>query len=1257
MLRQLELFGFKSFADRTTFQFAPGITCVVGPNGSGKSNVVDAIKWILGDQSAKSLRGQEMADVIFNGSAGRKPAGFAEATLTFDNSDRRLRVDADEVRVGRRLYRSGDSEYLLNGAVVRLKDVRDAFLGTAAGTSAYSIIEQGRVDQILQANPAARRIVFEEAAGISRYKNRRTDAERRLERVEQNLTRLRDIVREVETQLSATRGQATKAARYRELAGELRELWTGLAADEYRRLTGAGQQLDAQICERRERLDALQLQLSRLETAQGELETELAAVDERLQRALHERSANRELIAARESTIRHQAARQRELEAELAELRRERQHLGVRARAVVDELAENAARLGAFDAQLTQQQQSLADRQEEVQRLEAELTSARCALEEQRRKRDRLLEEAAVHHNRAAVAAAQHADLLRAHDAAERHAAELGEAVARAAAGRDALQSAAERAAAVHQRLICEVERLQGERMRLLDEQGHSQNSLAAMREQRITWDARLHILEGLQQRQEGLGLGVREILHRAQTVHAPPWNEIVGCVGELLDVPLEHAALLEIALGSRAQVIVTRRLDGLADYLNSGAGVFAGRVGFLEAPLSESLQPQSAATFATASAEAGAIDLSGQPGVVTRADQLASEAEHVRGLAARLLSDTWIVETLTVARQLAKRHPGQRFVTRQGELLDSDGALYAGLAPHEMSLVSRRSELRRLRAELRQLDADIGEQLRELEALGQCLTSVDGDLAGAQQERDSAARSADEARMAAAAQERELDRLVADGQRAQQDRDELAGRMAEIAAALEQERAAAAVRRSDAESLAAAAAELEGQIAAAARLLDAAQQDMTRQQLELAMHRERVRALRDVQTRLEHDQQQRQRQWRQADERLQAASAARRGLLLEILHAEAEIAELSLAAESLDRQLDEFNSERARLRARRGALGRDQDRLHAARRALSDELHQADLQRRELQHQVAAWETRIEEEYQLRLAELAADGVSALQHWRTRTDAGADDGASDRNDPGQEVNDREPGDDPSKQDPGNGGSDDELRREIEEHVHRLRRKLKALGHVNTESLDSLDELEQRYTQLAAQLQDLEAARTALEEIIRRINGESRRLFHETFAVIRGHFRELFRKLFGGGEADLVLEDPDDVLECGIDIVARPPGKELRSISLLSGGEKTLTAVALLFAMFNSKPSPYCILDEVDAALDEANVDRYAAILKDFVGMTQFIVITHRKRTMTAADVIYGVTMEQAGVSKRMSVRFEDVRENGEIDSRAGRAA
>jgi len=659
--------------------------------------------------------------------------------------------------------------------------------------------------------------------------------------------------------------------------------------------------------------------------------------------------------------------------------------------------------------------------------------------------------------------------------------------------------------------------------------------------------------------------------------------------------------------------------------------------VGFIEAPQA-GVVPEDEHAFAA--------DLSVVPGVVVRADALAIEPDYVRGLAARLLSQTWIVETLVVARRLAAQHATLRFVTLQGELIEPGGVLHAGLTPQETSIVSRRSELRQLRIDLRRLDEEIAEQVRELTLLVKNLTSVDGEFAAAEADQQGAARAQDEARVLFDAAQREVDRLRRQRDQAMSEQQELSERIAgledEIAGCV----AGAAGNRVRAEAEEAALAELEVQIREAESLLTVVQEESGRQQLELARHRERATSLRDVQARLERDQSQREAQSRQAAKRLEAAIGVRRELTLRILEAEADVAEFAAVGESLDMALGQVEQERNGLRTRRTTLSRGLDQLDRERRSLTDDIHSGEMQLREIRHAVANWETRIEEEFQLSLAELAASGVSALARWSDVMTGGGD------------------GDDAAASGALLTGAtdlevttDDERRRAIEEHVQRLRRKLKALGHVNTEALESLEELESRHLHLSAQLQDLVEAKSALDEIIRRINGESRRLFVETFEVIRGHFRELFRKLFGGGEADIILEDPADVLECGIDIVARPPGKELRSISLLSGGEKTLTAIALLFAMFKSKPSPYCILDEVDAALDEANVERYASILGDFVDMTQFIVITHRKRTMTSADVIYGVTMEQAGVSKRMSVKFEDVSDNGEIRSRGGKAA
>ena len=396
MLKSLEMFGFKSFADRTRFDFSRGITCVVGPNGSGKSNVVDSIKWVLGDQSPKSLRGKDMTDVIFNGASGRKPAAYAEALLTFDNTERYLSVDAADVQIGRRLWRSGDSEYLINQQPARLKDIKDLFMGTGGGSSGYSIIEQGRVDQILQANAAARRHVFEEAAGVSRYKARKEEATRKLERVEQNLLRLRDIVDEVESQLNTTRTQASKAAKYREVSTELREWWFGLAADDHRHFSVQLTAVEQELHGGEERLADLTARQQELEGKLSVFDAELAEVDMRLRQAEKSAAGNRESVVRHESTLRHLTDRQKELGSELDHLRRQRVTLRARAREMTAELKSSEDELFRSDAEFARLRGDLAEAEDELAELTSQLKADHATLDRERQKQLELTDRKSV---------------------------------------------------------------------------------------------------------------------------------------------------------------------------------------------------------------------------------------------------------------------------------------------------------------------------------------------------------------------------------------------------------------------------------------------------------------------------------------------------------------------------------------------------------------------------------------------------------------------------------------------------------------------------------------------------------------------------------------------------------------------------------------------------------------------------------------------------------------------------------------------
>jgi len=1263
MLKSLDLFGFKSFADRTTFEFAPGITCVVGPNGSGKSNVVDAIKWILGDQSPKSLRGKEMTDVIFNGSSSRKPAGFAEATLTFDNSNGLFAIDSTEVQVGRRIYRSGEAEYLINKAPARLKDIKELFLGTGAGTAAYSIIEQGRVDSLLQATAQNRRIVFEEAAGISRFKLRKVDALRKLERVGQNLLRLTDIVDEVQGQLNTLRSQAAKATRFREASEELRALRIGLAADDYRDLTARLQEGDARFQEIAAELQRLTEEHEAVEAEQGAVDSQISDVEDRLRAVEQLAAENRESIATHEATLVHQSARNAELEAELARLEQQQQELAARAEAAIGELQQAEGSLQRYAADFAERQAALNAREQQIREIAEKLDTERDALDQARQRQLGLLQQRSVLTNRLTAFESQAPAMEAARKRAEQRLRQLDQQLAAATTElerrRGLIESAWETMGALR-------EEVQGRRLQrdeLHQKQEEQQRNLAQLREQRSAWQARRGLLEDLELRQEGLGIGVKEILSRAQTADGPPWNTVLGSVADLLVVDLERAALLEVALGNRAQVIVLSRLEPLVEYLNQGKCHISGRVGFLtvrdgqlEGVQAVLANGELAAPVLTVDGNSSAAlphlpDLNGLKGVVSRADQLIESSSGIPRLAEHLLADTWIVSSLDVALALAKSEgAGCRFVTLQGELLETDGTLYVGTVRSESALVSRKSELRGLKNDLLRLDRQISAGEAELVHLAQEVAALDQGLREAQSRLEDSSAQAAELKSSVGSQEIEVERL-------RRDRDELEQELVQLRASTEQLSSDSAVVQEELQKVETMLAELQveleqadGRIAKLESEYLELQQVQGRERLDLAKQEERLHNLENARSRLDQERFERDLQREESQRRLQLIAAKREQIEKHLEAAQTESAALHARKQELAEQIAALQAEKEQVRQRRSTLAERELKLRHARRELMERQHDHELKAREVRQQIEHLAERLRDEYHVELAEVAAEGASAL----APPSIGEGEPAIAEPVDGEELAESQASAAlPHVSGTGTPAAEPNRRAEVEAQIDRLRRKLKGMGTVNTDSLRDLDELESRYARLNTQLQDLVEAKGALEEIVRRINAESKRMFTETFNEVRKHFQELFRKLFGGGDGDIVLEDPEDVLECGIDIVARPPGKELRSISLLSGGEKTLTAVALLLAIFKSKPSPFCILDEVDAALDEGNIERYMRVIQEFQEWTQFIVITHSKRTMTAGDVLYGVTMEESGVSKRMSVRFEDVSEDGHFRSNA----
>lgn len=1298
MLKSLELFGFKSFADRTIFEFSEGITCVVGPNGSGKSNVVDGIKWVLGDQSPKSLRGKDMTDVIFNGSKGRKANAYAEATLTFKNTERFLDIDAEEVHIGRRLWKNGDSEYLLNRNPVRLKDIRDLFMGTGAATSAYSIIEQGRVDQILQANAATRRVVFEEAAGISRYKARKVDAERKLERVGQNILRLTDIVDEVEAQLNSTRSQASKAAKYREASTELRKLWMGMAADDWRHLTAQLSNLHNQIGQYQKRIDELNAGYQEYEDKLGAIDAEVSEFEDQLRTVEKQLASHREGIAGNQTAIEHQLERKTEFETEITRLRKQRILMAKRTTEIQRDLEAVTQEKENSEAGFELQRAKLQEAQERISVVTAELDAISEEIQQKRQQMHEFNKQSLALDNRLFSMQTQQETVSNSMTKANEKRLQLearveeAEAVVEECTAR--FRTAGDKVAEFAQALSAVDEKQQD----LLSQQDQRTQQLSELRERRSAYQARKSVLEDLERRQEGLSIGVKDILNRAQTSNYPPWNTILGSVADLLDVDLEQAALLEVALGSRSQLLVISEFDPLYQFLKEGKYSISGRVGFITHPSVNAAEPNAASgftlsadslvpeSFAVPTAESetttnspeGVLDLSSERGVIYRADQLVKDTPQNRQLAELLLTDTWIVDSLETAVRLSREEGKQcRFVTLQGELVEENLSIFVGAIGGESAIFTRRSELRKLKNDLIRIDRTLNDNEVALEKLDELLSTVDGERSACQEQMQEASEALATEKAAKVSAEHK--------------REQLNEELATVLSDLHDLEAHSAKLTSESEAVLVEKQELEAELERLNALIQEGEQQLLDKQcevqelkeqqnarkLELATHEERLAGLEQRFSRLNSESEQRHQQQEESNRRYESSLEKNSQINLHILNTRALLDEQLLVQENFLEQARNLTLLRDEKRQYKKQLSSEEAAIRKERRELSDKKHEEEFKTRDIEHEIKTLAERIEEEYQLTLEEIVSSGESILkQHLEEIAEAEREQAAEEEAEVAQ-VEETDPeaeneieqdalsedfeaatpeepveielvNEDDALTEPGfNAELYLEIRPEIEAQVNRLRRKIKMMGSINSDSLKDLDELECRFEYMKSQLDDLNEAKSSLEEIIRRINVESKRLFFDTFEVVRGHFQEIFRKLFGGGEADIILEDPDDVLECGIEIVARPPGKELRGLTLLSGGEKTLTAVALLMSIFRSRPSPFCILDEVDAALDEANVERYAGLIDDFKETTQFIMITHNKRSMTVGNVLYGVTMEQSGVSKRMSVRFDDISEDG----------
>jgi chromosome segregation protein len=1278
MLKRLELVGFKSFADKTQFDFPAGITAIVGPNGSGKSNVVDAVRWILGEQSAKSLRGGEMADVIFNGSTSRRSLGLAEVTMTFDNRRRSLGTEADEVQITRRVYRSGEGEYLINQQACRLKDIKDLFLGSGAGADAYCVIEQGRVDVLLQASTRDRRVIFEEAAGISRFKAKKLETLRKLERVDQNLQRLRDIIDEVEKQLRSVKLQASKAQRYQEYSNRLKELRVALGLEEYHQLT---QRLDAEavvleglrtgLQERSDQAEAWEADTRRLEESLGQLEDKVRHHEATLANA-------RQQIAAEETTLGHEWSLTGDLETDLASTRARLTELSARVTSLVRAAASALEELEGAEVQGQKQRgivkaldEQLAEATARLAELQAQIQADQVEHLEQVRQASRLHNDAVTSHAQINTLRRERERLLLRTEQAAGHLASLDLELQELTQADEALQG---RLAGARQTMTDQRQ----EHDRLRQERDTTAQALSDLRARRSGLASRIEVLEGLERSHEGLGTGVREVMDLIEesqkskvksqkaeesvasagervTLDNGPWTSdlILGLVADFLTVPHEYAPLIDLALGERAQHFVVRDAGRLDHALRQRQVPFSGRVSFLQ--LGPSVKEE-----AGAARPSGVIEFpaSGQaapnapnqsapmhPGIVASADSLVTcDHPDLTDLPSQLLGKTFIVRDMEAARAVAGHASGYRFVTLAGELLEADGTLTVGMHHAETGILSRKSELRELRLETAEMDLKIGETGRQLAKLRDQVATLEMRAGTLQQEIDGIAEQAADLRSRIGQRRQRREGLHEEVSLGRHEMGTVDRDLSSLQEAWQQAQTQADAADRQVQVLQARLEEADREIRARDQRRQERQQELTAAKVALATVEERLTALRAKHGQIQTDLDQRRQERAQGEQHFEAAQLRLKESQSTMLRATSALANWYLQKEAAEREIAGLTRERDLERHERQILAERAQHARNEWRAQQEQAHARELEANDLRHRRETLSDRLREDYQIELAQLYAVKSKVRVESKVQSPRSKVDGAEPAGEAAADI-----GSGAETLDFGLWTLESPIDQIVAtEEITELRRKLTRLGSVSLDSLQELAELETRADTLETQYADLSSAKRSLEEIIATINQDSRRLFTEMFASIRTHFQELFRKLFGGGQADILLEDENDILETGIEIIARPPGKELRSISLMSGGEKTLTAVALLLAIFRSKPSPFCILDEVDAALDEANIGRFTTVLRDFLDQSQFIIITHSKKTMAVADVLYGVTMQESGISKRVSVRFEDWVEDGQ---------
>lgn len=1181
ILKKLEIQGFKSFADRTEVVFTPGVTAVVGPNGSGKSNISDAILWVLGEQNVRAIRGQKAQDVIFAGTDKRRPIGMAEVSLTVDNSSGKLPLDYSEVTVTRRAFRSGESEFFINKTPCRLKDIYELFMDTGVGREAYSIVSQGEMDAILSAKAEDRRSLFDEAAGIKKYRHRKKEAERKLESVQVNLNRVNDIIGELQVQVEPMAEQARIAERYLDLTGRLREIEVGiLITDLHKYSSELAKVSHERVSDEKTLLNSDEV-MTALEEEKSALSIDLANADAQAERFGKDHQSALSHLERTESQL--ALAKQRHASADVSQARlsEEIKELERRMSLSEEQQSKLESELVAVQEQESVLAAELGEKSAEIESIQKRIDEASRSADDQKSSYIELAKQLATQKNELSNTTSRIENLQ---SLLSRRAEELRSARA-AWEKAHAEKEAAERDLAVVKEELTSIGAEMAELRRQLDEKRaavrNAVSSLEELNRTRVGKQSRLKTLREMEEAKEGYFFGVRSV---ASAVKTGALKGDYAVVADVIEVPKGFETAYEVALGSSLQDIICdtdRDAKAAIDYLKTSKG---GRATFL--PLN--MMRHSTSPMLR--------DLVGKNGIIGLGNELVKFDSKFAPAVDSLLSKVLIAEDIDSAVRVSKSAMGwSKIVTLSGEIVYPSGAMTGGFAPTKtVNILGRKQEISSLEAEVSKLDKDISKLQQSVESLNASVEKLSVDLSSTEK-RDTAAK------MTLLEKERQIDfasrdekRLSGELEITQSDKENIEENLRKAIEAQASLRAAIEAADRENVDLGGLMNQTDEKVRELQAVYDSKNAQVNAISISMASFAQKklgieqslennLKLIRDLGTEMS----------RRKD---QMSGTAQEKELTEQRRIELE-KELETAREEcavILEQAEQWRKTKQTILASSMEVNERAKEISRKREDLMQKLHSAELREARLDMQITQTQTRLLEEYEITPEEAARTDVPEIKYGSTA------------------------------------------------EVLRLRREIKGMGEVNTGAVQEYARLSERFEFLSTQRQDLLDAKGDLSNAIREIDESTRGVFMSTFESVAKHFEVMFERLFGGGSTQLILTDPDDILETGIDVVVELPGKKRQNLHLLSGGERALTAAALMFALMSVRPSPFCLMDEVDAPLDEANVERFADVIREFAEKSQMIVITHNKSTMEAADVLYGVTMQEPGVSTLVSVRLSD---------------